>query len=187
MKLIQVYKADLLNGEGLRDVYFFSGCNHQCQGCFNKETWDYDMPNAKEWTDDDFEKMIENASKPYISGITLTGGDPLFWKNQSDILKLCKEFKERLPEKTIWLYTGYTFESIMFSSDLKPLILRYIDVLCDGPFIESLKSPNKPWVGSSNQRVIDVKNSKIGDIKLLYTDYEDTTHIQKTCSCCQDS
>ena len=154
MKIINTYLADMLNGEGLRDVYFFSGCSHHCPGCFNKETWDPDVKGARTWTPDDFEKMIENASQDYISGITLTGGDPLYLGNRQDILKLCQDFKHRLPGKTIWLYTGYLVSDI---KEFLPELLDYVDVVCEGRYVDSLKSPDKPWVGSSNQNVVKIR------------------------------
>lgn len=161
MRIVQNYLADLLNGEGLRNVYFFSGCNHFCRSCFNKETWDPDCEGSREWTEEDYQKLLEDANKSYISGITLTGGDPLSPWNEKDILDLCKRFKEDLPGKTIWCYTGFKFERLFMlpGYDPKRQILEYIDVLCDGPFIEELKSPQKPWVGSENQRVINVRES----------------------------
>ena len=168
MRLIQTYLADMLNGEGLRNVYFFTGCSHHCNGCFSPETWDPEYSESKLWLPEDFEKLIEDASKPYISGITLSGGDPFFTLNRDSILDLCKEFKSRLPEKTIWVYTGFTWEQIIGSGDSREECLKYIDVLCDGPFIERLKSPSKPWVGSENQRVIDVKKSLNNSKVVLY-------------------
>lgn len=152
MNLVQIYKADLINGEGLRNVYFFSHCTHHCPGCFNKETWDENIGNP--WTEEDFQQLIKDAEPEYISGITLSGGDPFSPINRKDILDLCKKFKAIYPNKTIWVYTGYTLEQIEKDKDERLECLKYIDVLCDGPFIESLKSPTKPWVGSSNQRVI---------------------------------
>lgn len=163
MRIIQTYLADMLNGEGLRNVYFFSGCSHHCAGCFSPETWDPEMADSRLWTKEDFERLINDADKSYISGITLTGGDPLFSLNKEGITDLCREFKERLPEKTIWLYTGYTWETIKHWN-----VFKYVDVVCDGHFIESLKSPSKPWVGSENQRVIDVKKSLETDKTILY-------------------
>lgn len=154
MNLIQIYKADLINGEGLRNVYFFSHCTHHCPGCFNKETWNESA--GRPWTEEDFQQLIEDAKPDYISGITLSGGDPFSPINRKDVLDLCKRFKSIFPNKTIWVYTGYTLEQIEENEDERLECLRYVDVLCDGPFIESLKSPSKPWVGSSNQRVIKI-------------------------------
>ena len=160
MKLIQTYLNDLLNGVGLRDCFFFSGCELHCPGCFSPETWDPDMPQAKLWTEEDFQELLKNASKPYISGITLLGGDPFYPVNREEILNLCKRFKENFGDsKTIWIYTGYTWEILEKAKDVRWECLKYVDVLCEGPFIEKLKSPSKPWVGSENQRVINVQES----------------------------
>lgn len=160
MKIIQTYLNDLLNGEGLRDCYFFSGCELHCSGCFSPETWNPNMPQARLWTEEDFQKLLINASKSYISGITLLGGDPFHPVNRGEILDLCKRFKDHFGDsKTIWIYTGYTWETLEKAKDERWECLKYIDVLCDGPFIEKLKSPSKPWVGSENQRVINVPES----------------------------
>ena len=169
MKIIQTYLNDLLNGEGLRDCYFFCGCELHCSHCFSPETWDPDMPQARLWTEEDFQELLKNASKPYISGITLLGGDPFHPVNREDILALCKCFKNHFGDsKTIWVYTGYTWEVIEKAKDARWECLKYVDVLCEGPFIEKLKSPSKPWVGSENQRVINVQKSlKKGKIILL--------------------
>jgi anaerobic ribonucleoside-triphosphate reductase activating protein len=161
MKLLQVYHADLLNGEGLREVLFFSGCDLRCPQCFNKEAQNpnYSMPDSHDWCENDFNELVKNLRQPFISGTTILGGDGFSVYNRSGVLELCKKLKETLPEKTIWLYTGYTWENIIKAEDERTKCLKYIDVLCDGPFIAELKSPEKPWVGSSNQRVIDVKKS----------------------------
>lgn len=169
MRIIQIYKADLLNGVGLRNVYFFSYCPHHCLECFNKETWELEPENSRPWTEADFEELIKEAEPEYISGITLSGGDCLSDPNVEGILDLCKRFKERFGEtKTIWTYTGYTWENIMKSGGYREECLKFIDVLCEGPFISSLKSPSKPWVGSENQRVIDVKKSLRENKIILY-------------------
>ena len=167
MRLIQTYKADMLNGVGLRNVYFFSGCTHNCKGCFNPETHDPYMSRSILWTEADYQQLLRDAAPDYIDGITLSGGDPLSPWNVQDIIKLCNRFSWDMPDKTIWLYTGYTYEEICHSL-VKQEILNAIDVLCEGPYIDSLKSPEKPWVGSSNQRVIDVpKTLKLGKIVLF--------------------
>lgn len=158
MRIIEVYKADLLNGTGLRNVYFFSGCTHHCPGCFQAWTADPMCEQSREWTEEDYQQLIKDTQLEYIEGITLSGGDPFSPWNEKDIFELCKRFKRDLPEKTIWVYTGFTWEQVEHNPSLRE-ILPYIDVLCDGPFIESLKSPQKLWVGSSNQRVIDVQKS----------------------------
>lgn len=159
MRLIQTYHADLLNGDGLREVLFFSGCNHSCKFCFNPET--HNPFEGKLWTKENYEALLQELHKSHISGVTLTGGDPLSIWNQECVLELCQDLKHDIPEKTIWAYTGYTWESIMRLPGDHPrrLILNYLDVLCDGPFVHTKKSPNKLWVGSENQRVINVKES----------------------------
>lgn len=171
MKWLQKYHADFLNGEGLREVIFLSGCKHQCKGCFNKESWNFDQ--GYHWKQQDTIDLIKELNKDYISGVTFTGGDPLYTLNISFLrnlymLSLEKDNKRKFD---IWVYTGFTFENI-YNSKRKEL-LYYIDVLCDGPFIENLHKNNlKKWVGSSNQRVIDVKKSlkeeKIIEIEDLY-------------------
>lgn len=159
MRLIQTYHSDLLNGDGLREVLFFSGCPHKCPGCFNPET--HNPFEGKLWTKENYEALLGELHKSHISGVTLTGGDPLSIWNQECVLELCQDLKHDVPEKTIWAYTGYTWESIMRLPEDHPRrkVLEYLDVLCDGPFVHTRKSPKKKWVGSENQRVINVKES----------------------------
>lgn len=161
MNLIQVYHSDLLNGEGLREVIFFSGCDLNCPGCFNKEAQNpnFKLLDSHEWSEDDYKLLLDNLNKPFISGVTILGGDGFSTYNRAGVLDLCKNLKKDVPNKTIWIYTGYTWESIINAKDERTECLKYIDVLCDGPFIEKLKAPDKPWVGSSNQRVINVQQS----------------------------
>ena len=174
MKWLQKYHADLLNGEGLREVIFLSGCKHQCEGCFNKESWDFNQ--GKKWKNQDTEELINELKKPYIKGVTFTGGDPLYnYEKLIMILEILDWIKDRNNLSfDIWVYTGFTFESIIQNKQYCE-ILDYIDVLCDGPFIKSLHKNNpKKWVGSSNQRVIDVKRSlkegRVIEIENLYKD-----------------
>ena len=139
-------------------------------GCFNKELWNPEPSFGKLWTEEDFQELLKNASKPYISGITLLGGDPFHPVNRGgEILDLCKRFKDHFGDsKTIWIYTGYTWETLEKAKDERWECLKYIDVLCDGPYIDFLRAPEKPWVGSENQRVINVPESlKKGKIILL--------------------
>lgn len=142
---------DMLNGEGIRVVLWVSGCNHKCKNCQNPETW-----NATSGIPFDAlakNEIFEELSKDYISGITISGGDPLYPENIEEITNLLKEIKETFPNKNIWVYTGNVYEDV---ANLE--IMKYIDVLVDGPYIEGLGNPNKlEWVGSSNQRVIKLK------------------------------
>lgn len=151
MKWLQKYHDDFVNGKGIREVIFLSGCKHHCPHCFNQESWDFEQGN--EWTDIDTRELIKKCKQSYISGVTFSGGDPIY--SYQELLPILKILKEE--NINIWVYTGFTFEYLM-QSEYKE-ILNYIDVLCDGLFVEKLKSPNKMWVGSSNQRVIDVQKS----------------------------
>lgn len=139
----------MLNGDGLRVVLWVAGCSHGCRGCHNPVTWD---PNGGlEFDQEAKEEIFTELEKDYISGITFSGGDPLFFSNRPDVLKLIREIKERFPEKTVWLYTGFEWEAI---SELE--VMKYLDVLVDGRFLLEKKDTKLHWKGSANQRVIDV-------------------------------
>ena len=154
MNYHNITKDDMLNGNGLRVVLWVSGCNHHCFNCQNPQTWD---ENSGIPFDDNAEKeLFEALDKPYISGITFSGGDPLYPNNRSEVTRLAKRIKTELPNKTIWLYTGYKYEEV---KDLE--IMQYVDILVDGEFIQELADNNLHWRGSSNQRVIDIKNCKV--------------------------
>lgn len=151
----------MLNGDGLRVVLWVSGCSHCCKDCQNPITWD---PNGGlEFDEAAKEEVFAELEKDYVSGITLSGGDPLFYSNRPDILKLAREIKERFPEKTIWMYTGFDWETIV---DLE--VITYIDVVVDGAFIAAQKDTRLYWRGSANQRVIDVAASKDKGEAVLY-------------------
>ena len=162
---------DMLNGSGLRVVLWVSGCSHHCKGCQNPQTWN---PKSGILFDENVkEELFTELSKDYISGITFSGGDPLYIENVPEVLELIKEIKEKYPTKTIWLYSGYTWEQIMqieFSnSDLVPNyetiydyrkeIIELCDVFVDGEYVEDKRDVSLKWCGSSNQRIIDVQKS----------------------------
>lgn len=149
---------DMLNGEGLRTVIFVSGCSHHCEGCHNPETWN---PNCgKLFTIDELNEIEGYLSEPHISGLTLSGGDPLYKENRVPIYCMVRSIKRTFGDsKTIWLYTGYTWEEILDDSMLSNTILKYVDVIVDGKFDKDLADVNYPYAGSINQRVIDVKAS----------------------------
>lgn len=161
MRYHNITKDDMLNGDGLRVVLWVSGCTHKCKNCQNPVTWD--IKGGLEFDEAARMELFEALDKPYISGITLSGGDPLHPANCKDITLLVKEIKERFPEKTIWMYTGFCWEEI---STLD--VIENIDVLVDGPYIEELRDPKIHWRGSSNQRVIDVKQSLKEDRVILH-------------------
>lgn len=160
MNYHNITKEDMLNGEGLRVVLWVAGCEHHCKNCQNPITWDKNggLPFDKAAEDELFEAL----DKPFIDGITFSGGDPLMVDNRSEVFRLIKKCRKLYPQKTIWLYTGYTWEQI---KDLDGI--SDIDVIAEGEFVDKLKDNNLEWVGSSNQRVIDVKKSLGNEIVLL--------------------
>ncbi len=149
MRYHNITKDDMLNGDGLRVVLWVAGCNHNCRECHNPFTWD--IRGGIPFDEKAKNELFEELGKPYVSGITLSGGDPLHPDNRADISTLIDEISEKFPRKTIWLYTGYLWEEI----NTLPLIKK-TDVLVDGEFIVEMKDVKKHWAGSSNQRVIDV-------------------------------
>ena len=160
MNYHNITKDDMLNGDGLRVVLWVSGCGHHCKNCHNAITWD---ANEGLPFDEAAEKEIyQELEQEYIDGITLSGGDPLFPDNRNTITCLVQKIKKRFPCKTIWCYTGYLWEEVKHLE-----VIKQIDVLVDGRFLEEFADPQLHWKGSSNQRVIDVKESlKTGKIIL---------------------
>ncbi len=152
MNYHNITKEDMLNGDGLRVVLWVSGCNHHCKGCQNPITWD--EKGGLPFDEEAEKELFEALDKSYIDGITFSGGDPLFPANRSEVFRLIKKCKSLYPQKTIWLYTGYTWEQI---KDLDGI--NDIDVVAEGEFVEELLDNNIQWVGSSNQRVIAVKET----------------------------
>ena len=152
MRYHNITKDDMLNGEGLRVVLWVSGCSHQYKNCQNPVTWD---PEGGLFFDEAAkEELFAELEKDYISGITFSGGDPLFPGNRQDITALLKEIREKFPDKNIWMYTGFSWEEV---SALEAM--QYVDVLVDGKFVEELKDNQLHWKGSYNQRIIDVQKS----------------------------
>jgi anaerobic ribonucleoside-triphosphate reductase activating protein len=152
MNYAKIKPVDVANGEGVRVSLFVSGCPHHCKGCFNPELWNYDA--GQDMTTKQFAEIIDLCSKPYISGLSLLGGEPLAPENVYTVSNIAQFFKHHFPNKTIWCYTGYRWEDVKRFS-----IMRYIDILVDGQFVEELKDPRLKFRGSSNQRIIDVKKS----------------------------
>lgn len=161
---------DILNGPGFRTVVFVSGCDRHCIGCHNPETWD---PNSgSPFTLKEKNSIIESLRDPYISGVTFSGGDPLFHTNVKEILNICKDIRKDpiAGTKTIWVYTGYKYEEIanIKNEEQRAAIFElfiYIDVLVDGEFMIEFKNPNCMFAGSTNQRLIyipkTIKENKI--------------------------
>ncbi len=149
---------DMLNGDGFRVVLFVSGCSLRCKNCQNPQTWD--RFGGIPFDDNAKAEIFEELKKDYVSGITLTGGHPLEHYNVDELTTLCKEIKQKFPTKTIWLYTGFVFEDVLkdYKNGKYPL-LDYVDIIVDGPYIEKLRDLSLKWRGSSNQRVIDFKET----------------------------
>jgi len=152
MNYHNITKDDMLNGDGLRVVLWTAGCTHCCDGCQNPETWD--VASGILYDEKAEEELFEDLAPDYISGITFSGGDPLHPFNREEVLRIAKKVKETYPNKTVWLYTGFSWEEIKDSIDLSN-----IDVLVDGEFVKELNDNNLQWVGSSNQRIIDVQKT----------------------------
>lgn len=160
MRYHNITKDDMLNGDGLRVVLWVAGCAHGCKGCHNPITWDPE--GGLPFDDAAREEIFTELGKDYVSGITFSGGDPLHEANIRGVTAFAKEIKEKYPNKTIWLYTGYVWR------DVKALeVVKYVDVLVDGRFEEDKKDTSLHWKGSANQLVIDVpKTLEIGEIVL---------------------
>lgn len=152
MRYHNITKDDMLNGDGLRTVLWVAGCSHGCKNCQNPITWD--ICGGITFDEAAKEEIFAELRNDYVSGITFSGGDPLHMQNRGEVGELIQEIHEKYPDKTIWVYTGYTWEEVM---DLP--YLKMVDVLVDGEFVEELKDVTLHWKGSSNQRVIDVKKT----------------------------
>lgn len=177
MNYLKIEHEDVCNGIGLRVVLWLSGCSHHCYNCQNPQTW---KPDSGIPFDESAKQEIFNElSKDYISGITFSGGDPLHENNLDKVLKLVKEIRISFPEKTIWLYTGYSYSKI-FRGQLSCLsqdglnnfkrreIIKQCDVVIDGEYIDEQKDITLKWRGSKNQRCIDVKQSLTQNKVVLY-------------------
>lgn len=143
-------KCDTTNGDGCRVSLFVSGCSLHCKGCFNKEAWD--RTYGDKFTVDVLEEVLEALGEPYIKGLSILGGDPLEEYNRGPLVTLCSASKSLYPNKDIWLWTGRNYDTI--DKVQYGTLLKYVDVIIDGPFIEKLKEPDLKWRGSSNQRII---------------------------------
>lgn len=152
MRYHNITKEDMLNGDGLRVVLWFAGCSHHCKNCQNPVTWDPE--GGLEFDEAAKQEIFEELKKDYISGITFSGGDPLYPGTRDGLTGLVREIREKYPQKTIWVYTGFLWEEICHLD-----LISDLDVVVDGRFVEELKDNNLPWKGSSNQRVIDVKTT----------------------------
>lgn len=175
MNYMQIDKTSISNGLGVRTVLWCAGCNIKCKNCFNPETWDF---NAGKMFDDKAKQyLFEQLNKPYIKGLTLSGGHPLAYENLPDVYDVVKEVKEKFSQKDIWLYTGYALTIADFdisidcgfdNAAIRNYILAMCDVVVDGPYIDEQRDVTLAFRGSKNQRIIDVKETlKCGEVVTL--------------------
>lgn len=170
MRYNQIRECDIANGEGIGIALFVQGCNFHCYNCFNKDTWDFN--GGKEWTSEVEDKFIKLANRPHIKRISLLGGECLVDENLDGVLNLVNKTRILMPNKTIWIFSGYTWNQIMFPVitgevnfqrdeiiNKRKKIVSLCDVLIDGKYIESQRDTSLKWRGSKNQRVIDVKKT----------------------------
>lgn len=161
MKYADIKYYDIANGLGVRTSLFVSGCTHRCRGCFNENTWNFNYGN--DFTEETIQEILESISPKYISGLTLLGGEPMEPSNQRALLPLLEQFKKRFPEKNIWCYTGYTYETDLLSPDGRAhceateAFLSYVDVLVDGEFDQNQYDISLKFRGSKNQRILQIQ------------------------------
>ena len=158
MHVGEVMTADVANGEGMRVSVFVSGCRNHCKGCFQPQTWDFNY--GREYTPEIEQFIIDELSKSYYDGITILGGDPMEPENQEPVLRLLRRIKKELPDKNVWVYTGYVYDRDLvpggkrFVDGVTRELLESIDILIDGRFVEELKNLMLNFRGSGNQRII---------------------------------
>ena len=160
----EIKKCDIANGPGVRVSLFVSGCRNHCPGCFNKETWDYCY--GKPFTTETKDHIMELLKPDYIEGFSLLGGEPFEPENQRELVKLLKKVRDMYPKKNIWSYSGYVYDKDLIPggrayTEVTDEMLSYIDVLVDGPFVEDLKDITLQFRGSSNQRILNLREMKL--------------------------
>ena len=159
MNYATIKNCDIANGPGVRVSLFVSGCTHRCPGCFNEVAWDFDY--GEPFTEQTIETILAMLRPNYIRGLTLLGGEPFEPQNQGSVVELLRRIKKEMPQKSIWAFSGYLFDRDILSGRLGDTseYLGYLDVLVDGPFVESKKNLSLRFRGSENQRLIDVPAS----------------------------
>ena len=163
MRYAQIRQIDIANGEGIRVSLYVQGCHQHCLNCFNPETWDF--CGGKEFDQQIADELIKLINQPHINGVTILGGEPLEKENRYDVADLLKRIKKECPDRTVWLYSAFLYEKIQ---EFDVLILPYIDVLVDGPYVDHLSERKLRFRGSSNQRIIDVQTSLKQNKVVLY-------------------
>lgn len=163
MHVGEILKADSANGEGIRVSIFVSGCTNRCPGCFQPETWDFHYGRLY---DESVEKLLfDELSQPYYDGLTILGGEPFEPSNQSGIIEIIRRVRRELPDKNIWIYTGFVYDKDLVPggrkyTEVTDEILDSIDILVDGKFEEDKKNLRLNFRGSENQRIIDMKRTR---------------------------
>lgn len=179
MRFASMRNLDISNGEGVGVSLFVQGCDRHCFNCFNPDTWDFN--GGKEWTEETKNKFIKLIDRPYINRISVLGGEPLAEQNLDEVLSLIKEIRNSFPEKTIWLYTGYSYSEIFrgqssclsqewVNNFKRREIIKLCNVVIDGKYIDEQKDLTLAWRGSKNQHVIDVRQSLAQNKMVLYCD-----------------
>ncbi len=165
MNYAAIKKSDIANGEGIRTTVFVSGCRNRCKNCFQPETWSFDYGSP--FTDEVMEEIFKTFENPVVRGLTILGGEPMEPENQRGLLPFLKEFKRRYPKKTVWLYTGNLYETLIGEVgshpkciDITGELLSLVDILVDGPFIEEETRLGLRFRGSANQRIIDMNKTR---------------------------
>lgn len=175
MNYAAIKNCDIANGPGVRVSLFVSGCTHHCKGCFNQVAWDFNYGTP--FTNDTIQLILEYLAPNHIKGLTLLGGEPFEPDNQAAVLPLLQQLKKKYPNKSVWAYTGYLFEKDILSGSLGPWeitqeYLSYLDVIVDGPFVESQRDLTLRFCGSANQRIIDIPCSLSSGETVLWQDWQ---------------
>lgn len=173
MNYAEIKTCDIANGPGVRVSLFVSGCTHRCKGCFNEIAWDFEY--GKEFDEKTMDRLIEALRPDYVRGLTLLGGEPMEYRNQLGLLPFIRRVREELPNKDIWCFSGYLFDTQIRDEMCKKWeetgeLLSYIDVMVDGKFVEELKDITLRFRGSSNQRIIDVQKSLAAGTVVMWQD-----------------
>ena len=172
MNYCNIKKFDIANGEGVRTTLFVSGCTNHCEHCFQPETWDFGY--GAEFTKEVEDEIISSLEPYYVNGLTLLGGEPFEPKNQPALTAFLRRVRKEMPHKSVWCFTGFTLDGEMLKDGAYPRteytdeMLSLIDVLVDGRFVNSLKNISLRFRGSSNQRVIDMKETRRRGEIVLY-------------------
>lgn len=175
MNYAAIKNCDIANGPGVRVSLFVSGCTHHCKGCFNAVAWDFDYGTP--YTEDTEQLLLDMLKPSHIKGVTLLGGEPFEPQNQPTLLKFLKKMKQQFPDKTVWAYSGYLFDEHILPGklgdpEITHQLISLVDVLVDGPFIETQKDLMLRFRGSSNQRIIDVQKSLPAGSVVLWEDWQ---------------